>query len=306
MVAPPMRSRVVAVLVSVALFFMLAAQAFPQVAQNEAEKTPAVVNAHASAPGFMEQAGSSEKASKKSSGFLPSLLGLAVAGAVIAILVLTVFKKKGYAPHIIPPNFGRDFSNLYFPLLAGEIRKYTVSEGTSRAAMTVDTTVQIKQLMGILCLGVHERVITDERLVEDTWRWYAQDHDGNIWYFARETKKYDYQLLIEDWSWQAGKNDAKPGLAMPNRPQDYLNKEYRQNYAPGVEEIKAQVVGVNETVTVPMGTFSGCVKVRVYSDLQPGQAQEQYFAPGWGLVLCEALPLGNRRVELVSLSANSQ
>ena len=148
---------------------------------------------------------------------------------------------------------------------------------------------------------MQERLVADLRLFEDTWRWYAQDQDGNVWHFARETKKYDYDVVSEDWSWQAGINGAKPGMVMVGHPADYLNKEYREEYVAGVEEDKAQVLSLNETVTVPYGTFSGCLKIKVYSDLEPGHSETRYYAPGIGLVLSETMPAGGRRVELVGI-----
>ena len=145
------------------------------------------------------------------------------------------------------------------------------------------------------------RGITAEGRIEDTWRWYAQDQDGNVWYFARETKKYDYEVVTEDWSWRAGSSGAKPGRVMVGRPQEYVNKEYQLDYVPGVSMNKAVVLGTDETVTVPFGTFSGCLKVKVFSELETGNVEFMYFAPGTGLVLSEGQPKGGRRQVLVSI-----
>jgi hypothetical protein len=294
--------RIIAILEMVSFFFLLAMQSFPLAARAELKKPQVAASAQASAPGFLEQVGNNGKAQERKSRFLPSLLGLAVAGVVVAVLVLTVFKKTGYNPHIIPLDFVQGVSNPYFPLLPGQTREYAVTAGESSAALTVASTANTKLIMGVLCLGVQDRLIADQRLFEDTWRWYAQDQDGNVWYFARETKKYDYDVVTEDWSWQAGINGAKPGMVMVGLPGDYLNKEYREEYVAGVAEDKAQVLSLNETVTVPYGTFSGCLKIKVYSDLEPLRVEYRYYAPGIGLVLSETEPEGGQRLELVSIS----
>lgn len=303
MFSPKKHFRSIAVLEIVSFFFLLAARSLPLPAQAELKKPQVAASAQISAPGFVEQVGNSEAKMDRHSRLLPTLFGLAVAGAVVAVLVLTVFRKTGYNPHIIPADFIQGVSNPYFPLVAGQTMNYAVTSGESSAALTVMATANTKLIMGVLCLGVQDRVVGDQRLFEDTWRWVAQDLHGNVWYFARETKKYDYDVVTEDWSWQAGVNGAKPGMIMVGKPLDNLNKEYREEYVPGVAEDKAQILSLNETVTVPYGTFSGCVKIKVYSDLEPGRVEYRYYASGIGLVLSETEPLGGRRVELVSIGS---
>ncbi|MBE0665184.1 MAG: hypothetical protein IH584_05120 [Candidatus Aminicenantes bacterium] len=301
MFSPKNHFRSIAVLEIVSFFFILAVRSLPLAAQAELKKPQVAASSQAAATHFVEQAGNSVKARVGKSRLLPSLLGLAVAGAVIAVLVLTVFKKTGYNPHIIPMEFVRGVDNLYFPLLPGQTRHYQTTQDENYAEVTVTATGNTRLIMGVLCLGVQERLVADQRLFEDTWRWYAQDQDGNVWYFARETKKYDYDVVSEDWSWQAGINGAKPGMVMVGQPADYLNKEYREEYVVGVEETKAQVLGLNETVTVPYGTFSGCLKIKVYSDLDPGRVEHRYYASGIGLILRETVPESDKRLELVSI-----
>jgi hypothetical protein len=303
MVSPKEYSRFIAFLLTVSFFSLAVAQALPPAAQSELKKPQAVAGAGVSAPEFVEKAGPG-RAAASPSRLLPSLIGLAVAGAVVAVLVLTVFKKSGYAPHIIPQEFVEGISHSYFPHKIGQVLNYSVSEGANLYSLSVTSTANSKMVMGVLCLGVHERGrgITAVGWTEDTWRWFAQDQDGNVWYFARETKKYDYEAVTEDWSWRAGTNGAKPGRVMVGRPQEYVNKEYQLDYVPGVSMTKAVVLGTNETVTVPFGTFSGCLKVKVFSDLETGSVEFMYFAPGTGLVLSEGMPKGGRRQQLVSIS----
>ncbi|HUU05439.1 MAG TPA: hypothetical protein VMZ49_06110 [Patescibacteria group bacterium] len=301
MFSPKNHFRSIAVLEIVSFFFILAVRSLPLAAQAELKRPQVAASVQASLPNFVEQVGNSSKAPGRKSRFLPSLLGLAVAGVVVAVLVLTVFKKTGYNPHIIPLEFVQGVDNPYFPLHPGQTRNYMVTSGESAAEMTVTATANNKLIMGVLCQGVQERLVADMRLFEDTWRWYAQDLHGNVWYFARETRKYDYDVVTEDWSWQAGINGAKPGMVMVGRPADYLNKEYREEYVAGLEEDKVQVLSLNETVTVPYGTFSGCLKVKVYSDIDAGRIEYRYYAPGIGLVLSETMSEGGQRVELVAI-----
>jgi hypothetical protein len=305
MFPPASRRRAVAALVTVSLFFLLAVRSFPLAARDGAEEARAAVGAPEPSPGFVEQQAGGTGARKQGSRLLPTLLGLAVAGAVVAVLVATVFRQTGYNPHIIPLEFIEGVSHSFFPLIPGRTMEYAVAVGGEAVSLTVTDTAHTKLILGILCLGVQDRVSTPEWLLEDTWRWYAQDMKGDVWYFARETKKYDREVVTESWSWQAGVDGAKPGRIMPGKPQDFLNKEFWQAYAPGKAEEKAQILSVNETVAVPFGSFSGCVKVKAYSDLDPGALEYRYYAPGVGLILCEEGATGSRRIQLVGINNGS-
>ena len=45
----------------------------------------------------------------------------------------------------------------------------------------------------------------DGELVEDTYDWYAQDKDGNIWYLGEDTKEYENgKVESTEGSWEAG------------------------------------------------------------------------------------------------------
>jgi hypothetical protein len=287
---PPSRLRTAAALAAVLLFVRLAVQAVPLPAGADHE-VPAAFEQQAAAP-------------RRGGRLLPTLVGLAVAGAVAAVLVLTVFRESGYAPHIIPLEFVSDVSQPLFPLPPGRTLNYVVSHGEKKGTLTVSATASTRLIMGILCRGVQERTIADQRLTEDTWRWYAQHEDGSVWYFASETKLYDYADVSGEWSWQAGQGNAKPGRVMPGRPATLLNQEYWQAFAPGTLEEKAVVVGLNESVSVPIGEFSGCLKIKVTSSREPGAFEYRYYARGIGLVLCDSGLLGGRRIALASISTN--
>jgi hypothetical protein len=217
---------------------------------------------------------------------------------VAAVLVLTVFKKSGYDPHIIPQEFVAGVSHPFFPLPAGQVLNYAVTQGEESYSLSVTATANTKLIMGVLCLGAHERRVDAGERSEDTWRWYAQDAKGDVWQFAWETKKYDRGGLTEERSWQAGLNGAKPGRVMPGRPQDYMEKEFQYDFVPAVSESRARVLALNQSVTVAGGSFSGCVKLKVFSTREPGKEEHMVFAPGIGLVLSESLPAGGRRQEL--------
>jgi hypothetical protein len=63
---------------------------------------------------------------------------------------------------------------------------------------------------------VHDQVSRDG---EDTYDWYAQDKDGNVWYFGEDTKEFEGgQVVSTEGSWEAGKDGALPGIVMEADP----------------------------------------------------------------------------------------
>ena len=50
-------------------------------------------------------------------------------------------------------------------------------------------------------------------LVEDTFDWYAQHQNGDVWYFGEEVKNYEGGILVDtDGSWAAGVSGARAGV----------------------------------------------------------------------------------------------
>jgi hypothetical protein len=52
-----------------------------------------------------------------------------------------------------------------------------------------------------------------------------------------------------------------------------------------VVEDQGRVKSLNETVTVPYGTFTQCIKTTDWTPLEPGNRASKYYASGLGVVL---------------------
>jgi hypothetical protein len=66
-------------------------------------------------------------------------------------------------------------------------------EGSGESAGEVTTTLvtdETKMIMGVVCAVVRDEVKADGELQELTFEWYAQDMDGNVWYFGEDTAEY--------------------------------------------------------------------------------------------------------------------
>lgn len=195
---------------------------------------------------------------------------------------------------IDPNDFVTEINNPYFPLTPGTTFFY---EGTKDGDIATDemyVTHDSKEIIGVTTVVVRDRAFLNGELVEETFDWYGQDKAGNVWYFGEDAKEYENGVVIStEGSWEAGVDGAKPGIAVEAEP--YTGDLYRQEYAPGIAEDMGQVLRLNETVTVPYGTFKHCLKTKDYSLIEPGIVENKYYAPGIGFVFGKMVKGGSER-----------
>jgi len=190
-----------------------------------------------------------------------------------------------YSPTIDPSAFSTKIDNPYFPLVPGTrfIYEATTPDGLQRT--TTEVTPDTKQLMGVNTVAVHDAVSIDGTLREDTIDWYAQDRDGNVWYFGEATKEFDGDKVNTSGSFEAGVNGAVPGIIMPGHPQ--VGDQYRQEYAKGIAEDRGDVIGLTGTETSKLtGPVKDLLVTKDVDLLDPsGPAENKYYARGIGLIL---------------------
>jgi hypothetical protein len=186
-----------------------------------------------------------------------------------------------YDPPIVAADFSATIDNPYLSYAPGTVFKYVQTSGN---LVEQDVTYDTKTIMGVEARIVHDFLESPAgELLEDTYDYFAQDLAGNVWYFGEDTKAWSGTLVSTEGSWAAGLGCARPGIVMGAAPK--VGDSYRQEYLAGEAEDQADVVGVSESVTVPYGTFSGCLKTKEYTALAPGDVENKYYCPGVGLVL---------------------
>src|SRR5918997_2987021 len=191
--------------------------------------------------------------------------------------------QKDYAPHINPADFAITIDNEYFPLEPGTT--FVCEGGAQHGEMTV--TSDTKRVMGVECVVVDHKEWENGKLIERTNDWFAQDKKGTVWYFGEDTKEYENGKVVSTkGSWEAGVDGAKPGIIMPADPK--VGESYRQEYYPGEAMDMAKVLGLNETVRVPYGSFDQVLETKEWTPLEPGFSEKKYYVRGVG-------PLGNPR-----------
>jgi hypothetical protein len=206
--------------------------------------------------------------------------------------------KHAYAPRIRPADFGGQIDNPYFPLMPGSRWVYDGQKAEGRERTVVEVTRDTKTILGISAVVVHDVVTKDGNVKEDTFDWYAQDRQGNVWYLGEDTKEYeDGRVVSTKGSWEAGVKGAQPGIIMNARPAP--GSPYRQEYFKGQAEDYAQVLSTRESVSVPAGAYRDVVKTKDFTPLEPKLLEHKYYAPGVGVVQEITVKGGSGRVELV-------
>ena len=204
-----------------------------------------------------------------------------------------------YAPTIDPENFVARIDNPLLPFRPGAKWIYESTDGVER--IEVEVLEETRQILGISATIVRDRVWEDGELVEDTLDWYAQDTDGNVWYLGEESKDYENDVVVSTaGSWEAGVDGAYPGIIMQANPE--VGQSYRQEYYVGEAEDLAEVVRLNDTATVPFGTFKNLLVIQEWAPLDPEVVEEKFYASGVGLVLEVKTQGDTGRVELISFT----
>jgi hypothetical protein len=205
-----------------------------------------------------------------------------------------------YDPEIDPDDFVARIDSPFLPFLPGTTWKYEEKTDEGTETVIVEATSATREILGVTCTEVRDRVYLDGVLTEDTRDWYAQDKDGNVWYFGELSYELeDGQIVSISGSWEAGVDGAKPGLAMPAAAS--MGRTYRQEFLMGEAEDMGQFLHFNASVTVPYGSFTACRETRDFSPLSPGSDEHKFYAQGVGLLL-EVSGNSGSRLELLEVT----
>jgi hypothetical protein len=194
-------------------------------------------------------------------------------------------------------------TNPLFPLPPGTTFHFSGETDGILSTDDVEVTRQTKLILGVRCTVVHDLVYTNGVLSEDTFDWYAQDSNGNVWYFGEDTKELDElgNVISTEGSWQAGVNGALPGIVMEANPQ--VGDKYRQEFAAGVAEDMAQIANLNRSACVTYGCFDDLLLTKEWTALEKGVTEQKSYAPGIGLILVDVVKGGDEHSELVSITS---
>lgn len=210
-----------------------------------------------------------------------------------------------YVVEIDPDDFisANIVGNDFFSLESGRTLVYEgVGEDGEIIRVEEIYTSDTKVIMGVTCVIVRAMEYEDDELIEDTYDWYAQDNEGNVWYFGEDSKEIENGVVVStSGSWEAGVDGALPGVLVLANP--IVGLWYRQEFYKGEAEDVAQVLSLSASVTVPFGgTYTNCLQTAEWSLLEPGTVEHKFYAPGVGLIRAVAVKGGSDYEDLVDIN----
>jgi hypothetical protein len=227
---------------------------------------------------------------------------ITIVAAALALSALN-FTPAAATEDIDPNDFTNStrIDNAFFPLHPSTTFIYKgLKEGSKlRDHFTItDRTIVID---GITCRVVHDKVFEQGFLQEDTFDYFAQDRDGNVWYFGEDTKELDKngRVVSTAGTWRAGVNGAQPGVIMEAHPK--VRDHYFQEVAAPIAQDEAVVLNLHEIVAVPFGRFSNCLQTKEFTQLEPGNIEHKFYARGVGFIYGVVVKGGSERLGLVKI-----
>jgi hypothetical protein len=219
-----------------------------------------------------------------------------------------------------------DIDNSWWPLTPGSRLVYLEEADDECVIGVLDIRTTISQYRTVVD-GVNVREVWDREFIDDegdcdgvltdigewellesTLDWYAQDVDGNVWYFGEHTVATDYEecdnptggndpvLGIDgclDGSWEAGYDiwleqaDAEilAGIIMLSEPEK--GQFYFQEYWEDEATDMGKVLNFKKVDSFLYGNLEECVVTKEWVPLEPGNVEHKYYCLNKGLVLVE-------------------
>jgi hypothetical protein len=189
-----------------------------------------------------------------------------------------------------PNNFHNNpITNAYMPLAPSDTWVYG-DPADPQALDTVKVLNQTKLIDGVECVVVSDIAKEGNKTVEKTRDYFAQDDQGNVWYFGEDTRTFQAGGVDFEGTWRAGRVPdggtelARPGIIMLADPQ--VGDSYFEENALPVAHDGATVVSLNATAETGLGTLRGLLHTE-NSDIE-GAIEQKFYSPGIGFVRGEA------------------
>jgi hypothetical protein len=211
------------------------------------------------------------------------VLGLGGAANVGASSTDTGLPRGSDPVNLDPADFSANIDNRRWPMTVGSRWVYRVTDSSdgSKKRDVIKVTDRTKMIAD----GIEARVVSDivtrhGKPIEVTKDWYAQDSDGNVWYFGEHTIEYKHGKPIDNGSWEAGVDGALPGIALPAEPT--VGMTYREEYSKGEAEDQSRVLALDAQAEVPAGHYTHVLMTEDFSPIEPKVSELKFYAKGSG------------------------
>jgi hypothetical protein len=235
---------------------------------------------------------------------LPALAGCGSSGdnssSAVTQSGTSTFPQSSEPSHLNPADFTTQIDNPYWPMPVGREWHVHVSNPQGESLQeTIRVTDQTKKIAdGVTARVVRDVVYDHGKPSEITDDWYAQDKEGNIWYFGENTATLENGKWDRSGSFEAGKNGADAGIAMAAH--SYVGLTYREEYYKGHAEDRTKVLALGQQVEAPAGHFTDAILTDDYSPLEPTVSEYKLYAEGVGPVVAVSVSGESEREDLIS------
>jgi hypothetical protein len=177
--------------------------------------------------------------------------------------------------------------NEWLPLTPGNrlvLDGITVEEGEESDHRIVFVVTDLtKQIDGVETRVAWIEDYSDGELVEAEIAFYAQDDDGNVWFFGEYPEEYDEGELDAAPTWIAGLDDALAGVQMYADPEP--GRAVYQGWGPAVEWSDfGRVESVGQQACVALQCFDDVLVIAESSLGEDGVFQLKSYAKGVGTI----------------------
>lgn len=185
---------------------------------------------------------------------------------------------------VLPEHFAPQIDNPWFPLKAGTTYVYRGRKDGKPSRQVLQVTRQTKTIQGVRTTVLKDNLYLAGKLAERTTDWYAQDAEGNVWYFGEETATLGPKgrVTSTEGSWQSGVDGAEAGIYMPAHPK--VGESYRQEFYRGHAEDHFRVLSLHSAVSVPYARSKDALKTREWTPLEPDAIDFKFYVRGVGTV----------------------
>jgi hypothetical protein len=181
-------------------------------------------------------------------------------------------------------------SNYFLPIIPGYFQVLETPNG--KVKVTVTVTNRTKKVAGVETRIVTEDEEKDGVVTETTDNYEAvSTSTGSVYYFGEYATQYkDGQAAGHKGSWRAGEKGATFGMLMPGVA--LIGARFQQENAAPIALDRSQIIREDVAVTLPAGSFTGCLKVFDTDGLDTSAPPEnKIYCPGIGNVVDETLVL---------------
>ena len=186
--------------------------------------------------------------------------------------------------------------NPWFPMQPGTTLVYKGTLDDRRADREFEVTTKTKVIAGIICIVAEDRVNLGGKPSEKTIAYYAQDKDGNVWYFGEESQELDKQgKVIKSEGWLAGTDGATPNLLMYAHPE--VGDRFEHAYTGGITE----VLKLAAPVDVPYGSFKDALQIKDWNPAEVDVLSHKFYLKGVGEARDTDVKGQSEEIELVKV-----